>query len=218
MSRNLKESLRKCYNSLRREGLSYGLEVVTARAAAGSALEDFFRLHSARASLSGTIRHRDVFAHPNCRAFLLDVCERFAERDALRIYRLRVADAVVATRIGFVLGHGLYLYYSGFDPAFARFGVMTTTVAEAVKDAIGEGLERVNLSTGSDVSKSRWRPEEVAFRDATLLPASPITRMKYEVAVVAQRAMREAGVGRLFTRRKESPSDNGPPHSISDGP
>ena len=218
MSRNLKESLRKGYNALRREGLPYRLEVVTATADVGSALVDFFRLHSARANLTGTVRHRDVFAHPNCRVFLVDVCERFADRRALRIYRLRVGDAVVATRIGFVLGHGLYLYYSGFDPAFARLGVMTTTVAEAIECAIGEGLKRVNLSTGSDVSKSRWRPEEMAFRDATLLPASPITRVKYEVALVAQRAMRESGIGRLFTRRNEPPSDNRPPQSSSNGP
>jgi hypothetical protein len=52
----------------------------------------------------------------------------------------------------------LYLYYSGFDPAWGKYGVATTIVAEAIKYAISAGVPRVHLSMGVDVAKSRWGP------------------------------------------------------------
>jgi hypothetical protein len=78
--------------------------------------------------------------------------------------------------------------------------VATTTVAEAMKYAIGEGLASVNLSTGKDRSKLRWRPEEIAFREA--LPVSPtaLGQMKYGAFHVAERAMGESFVGRCAQR------------------
>ena len=43
---------------------------------------------------------------------------------------------------------------------------MTTTVAEAIKYAIVQGLATVNLSPTSDISKTRWGPREVTYRSA----------------------------------------------------
>ena len=160
LPRNVKESLRKCYNAPKRDGLALAFEVVTDPADVPGAVEDLFRLHSARALLEGTIRHGDVFADEGVRSFMLDVCGRLARRGVTRIFRLRIGDAVVATRIGFALNDCLYLYYSGFDPAFGKYSVMTTTVAEAIQYAFTEGFASVNLSTGTDVSKTRWNPEE----------------------------------------------------------
>jgi CelD/BcsL family acetyltransferase involved in cellulose biosynthesis len=187
--RNLKESLRKGYNSLRRDHLAFELEVVTERPAA--ALDDFFHLHAARASLSGEPHHQDVFAFPACRAFLWDVCEQFASRGALRIFRLRVGGKLVATRVGFALGGCLYLYYSGYDPAYRKYGVMTTAVAEAIKVAIREGLTTVNLSTGLDVSKTRWRPREVVFREALLSSRGLLGRAKRAALGLAEHVVHQ---------------------------
>jgi len=69
-------------------------------------------------------------------------------------------------RLGFVVGDSLYLYYSGFDPAWARYSVMTTTVAEAIKYAIGQGLRTVHLSPTRDISKTRWGPRQVDYGSA----------------------------------------------------
>ena len=68
--------------------------------------------------------------------------------------------------MGLVLGRELYLYYSGYDPAWHRFSVMTTLVAEAIKWAIAQRLTLVNLSVGTDVSKTRWRPRAIPHREA----------------------------------------------------
>jgi CelD/BcsL family acetyltransferase involved in cellulose biosynthesis len=202
---NLRESLRKCYRAIERAGLRASFEVATTPADVAPALADFFRLHTARARLEGTVRHKDVFAHPACQAFLLDVCGRFAARGALRVYRLRLGDELAATRLGFVLGGCLYLYYSGFDPEYAQLSVATTVVAEAIKHAIGEGLSSVNLSTGKDPSKLRWRPREIMFREALLIPPGPLSRVKYRALGLVTKAIGASPVGhyaqRLLARR-----------------
>ena len=204
--RNLKAAVRHSYNSLKRDGLSFALEVVTRAADVEMALRDFFRLHAARADLTGTVAHKNVFAHPACRAFLIDVCKRFASDGALRIFRLHVRGRLVATRVGFVLHDTLYFYYSGFDPEFGRYGVMMTTVAEALKHATAEGVRNVNLSTGVDEWKMRWRPAEVVYREAFLFPPHGLGRAKYEMVDLARNALTQSRVQRLFARRAPTTS------------
>jgi len=79
------------------------------------------------------------------------------------------------------VGDALYLYYSGYDPAFGDYSVMTTTVAEAIKYAIEHGFRRVNLSTGSDVSKTRWNPVARVTRAALLRSPSPGAQLRHDV-------------------------------------
>jgi CelD/BcsL family acetyltransferase involved in cellulose biosynthesis len=174
LPRNIKESLRKCYNSPKRDGLQHTLRVVEAPADVHAAVEQFKRLHEARAKLEGTVKHRNVFDVPTTQNFLVEVCERFARRGALRIFMLSLGGQLAAARIGFVMGDSLYLYYSGFDPQFGKYSVMTTTVAEAIQYAIAQGFRTVNLSMGSDISKTRWNPQELTFREAFIL--SPTRR------------------------------------------
>jgi CelD/BcsL family acetyltransferase involved in cellulose biosynthesis len=163
LKRNIRESLRHCYNSLKREGLGFEFEVATEPAAVRRGLERFLELHAMRAKMPSTIEHPDHFASDVSRRFLFDVCERLTACGTVRVFQLHVGAEVVAVRIGFVVGGCLYLYYSGFDPRWARYGAMTTTVIEAIKYAIAQGLTSVNLSRGTDVSKTRWGPREVAY-------------------------------------------------------
>lgn len=62
-----------------------------------------------------------------------------------------------------MLGDEIYMYFSGYDLGWSRFSVMTTTLAEAIKWAIDQKLRIFNLSTGNDVSKTRWRPQCIDF-------------------------------------------------------
>lgn len=172
LPRNIKESLRKCYNAPKRDGLTFQHEVVTAPELVGPALSDFLRLHELRSRRDDTVRHPNVFADPAAREFLADFCERLARRERLYIFQLRHGDAVIATRLGFRCGDSLYLYYSGFDPNYGRYSVMTTVVAEAIKFAIANGFRTVNLSTGSDESKLRWKPRVQIYREASLVSPS----------------------------------------------
>jgi CelD/BcsL family acetyltransferase involved in cellulose biosynthesis len=166
LPRNIKESLRKCSNSLKRDGHSFVFRAVDQPSAAQEALERFFALHKARADVRGTIPHRNKFRTARNRAFLIEYAHRIAERDGLRVFQLEISGVVLATRLGFVLGNEVYLFCSGYDPRWGKYGVMTTLLAESIKWAIERGFTRVNLSTGNDVSKTRWRPTEIIFHDA----------------------------------------------------
>lgn len=166
LRRNVRESLRHCYNSLRRDGHAFEFVVAREPAEVLPALERFFVLHELRANMVGGIRHPNCFADRSLQDFLRDVCNSLAVRDAVRLFQLKIGTEIVASRIGFVVGDSVYLYYSGFDPAWARYSVMTTTVAETLKYAIASGLTTVNLSLTREQSKLRWGPRLVEFHSA----------------------------------------------------
>ncbi len=166
LKRNIRESLRHCYNSLKRDGHDFTMLIALEPDAVKTALDRFFELHAMRAELAGTVMHPNHFSSQISRRFLHDVCERLAPHRIVRIFEMYVREQLVATRIGFVIEDGLYLYYSGFDPAWSRYSVMTTTVTEMIKYAIGQGLNTVNFSPGTDVSKTRWGPRLVPISQA----------------------------------------------------
>jgi len=179
LKRNIKESLRKCYNSLKRDGLALQLEFLEEPLDLAQGLPDFFRLHAARAALKGVPVHADVFVSAQSRAFLTDVCLQLAERGVAKLFQLRVAGRVVATRLAFEMANSLYLYYSGWDPDYARYSVMTTLHAEIIQHAIARGLSSVHLSTGKDVSKTRWGAREISYVSGVQLSARVSSRAKY---------------------------------------
>lgn len=166
LKRNIRESLRHCYNSLKRSGYGFDFRVTRDAAGAAAAVTRLFELHHQRAEMTGHVSHPNRFASPAIRDFMLDVCHEFAVRGELRVFELEIMGRVAASRIGFVVGAQMYLYYSGFDPAWSRFSVMTTTVAEIIKYCIAEGFQAVNLSPGEDVSKTRWGPAEAPYQRA----------------------------------------------------
>jgi CelD/BcsL family acetyltransferase involved in cellulose biosynthesis len=205
LSRNTKEALRKCYNSLERAGHTFKVRVVQDPAAVRGALAWFFELHTARALAPDTIAHSDVFGSPAARAFLEDYARGMAERGQLRVFQLEIAGRVVATRLGFVLGNELYLYYSGYDPAWGKFSVMTTLVAEAIKWAIDQQLSVVNLSTGRDRAKLRWGPQEMTF--SRIVVPSPTLRGRLFSRVygrVQRDSEKAAALGRLLAIARRS--------------
>lgn len=192
-SRNLKEALRKCYNSLGREQHSFDFRVVSQAAELPAALERFFALHALRARASTLTDHADYFTAEPPRALLRSFAHAPEHAPGLRIFELRIGGQVVASRLGFLLNDELYLYFSGFDPAWARYSVMTTTVAEAIKWAIERRLRIVNLSAGTDVSKTRWGPGVVTTCTGVLLSSNAGARLKWDLAASLHRRSRELG-------------------------
>jgi CelD/BcsL family acetyltransferase involved in cellulose biosynthesis len=189
LKRNIRESLRHCYNSLKRDGHRFELVVARDRQDVQRALHRFLELHALRANMAWGARHPNHFAGRAVQEFLYDVCGRLAARDAVRVFQLRIGTEIVASRIGFAIGDGVYLYYSGFDPAWARYSVMTTTLAEAIKYAIGHGFKTVNLSLTREQSKLRWNPRLVRLQSALVqreVLRSRIVCRAYRLAITRQ--------------------------------
>lgn len=156
LKRNIKESLRRCYNSLKRDGLSATLHF-TQGPAIKAQLPQFYALHRARANASDTVSHPDYFAAAKHQQFIEQLTNSpFVER--MYLFSLEVENKIVAMRLGFRMNQQLYLYYSGYDLAYKNYSVMTTLLAEIIQWAIREKIPEINLSVGEDVSKTRWQP------------------------------------------------------------
>jgi CelD/BcsL family acetyltransferase involved in cellulose biosynthesis len=169
LRRNIKESIRHSYNSLRRAGFSYTFSVAGHPAAATSCLDTFLRLHTLRSMVRDRVYHHDQFAPEQLRTFLRRAVGPLMEAGRLEFCTVDIGGETVASRICLHADGRLYLYYSGFDPAWWRFGVMTLLVTERIKLATEEGIRSVNFSPGLDQSKERWKPTNVPLRSYTVL-------------------------------------------------
>ena len=103
------------------------------------------------------------------------------------MFELEVDGSVVAMRLAFLYGGGIYLYYAGYDPAWGKYSVMTTLVAETLKHAIELGLLFANLSTGVDRSKMRWRPAETKLESLVVISTAPRARLAIRFEALTQR-------------------------------
>jgi CelD/BcsL family acetyltransferase involved in cellulose biosynthesis len=174
VSSNMRKNVRKSYELLEQDGHAFTFRAVARSDEVGPAIQRFFVLHAARADVSDMVLHPNKFANHRNQAFFIEFAQLMAERGALRIFELTVGGSVVASRVAFALGSELYCYFAGYDPAWRRYSVMTTLMCETIKWAIDNGFRLINLSTGKDLSKVRWRPAEIVFRDA--MQVSPTVR------------------------------------------
>lgn len=193
LPRNIKESLRKCYNALARDEHKFVIRVVERPEDMSAALDTFFELHQSRASKTDTIRHGDVFGLDAARNLLIAYCQEMAQQGKVKIFQMIIEGRPIATRIGFAFGDELYLYYSGYDVEWQRYSVMTTVVAEAIKWAIANRFKLVNLSTGTDVSKTRWRPDAIVFQGGIAIASDLKSRSSYYVVDRLRRAAANKG-------------------------
>jgi len=164
LSSNMRKSIRKSYEFLERDGYKFVFRSVGRPQQLSSALERFFVLHTARSISPEMKTHLDrLTAYPRHRAMVSDFAREMADRGQLHMLQLEIEGSIVATRIAFQLGDDLYLYYSGYDPNWRKYSVMTTLTAETIKWAMKNDIKRINLSTGSDPGKLRWRPTEIEY-------------------------------------------------------
>ena len=161
LPKKTRKHLRKSQNDLHADKVDYEFRVTTAPKPARASLARFYELHSRRAALQDVVAHPNVFGQARSRAFLDDYCGQMACCGDLRLFEIRVGGEIVAIRLGFALGDELYLYFSGYDPAYGRYSIMTTLMAESLKWAHRNGVRLVNLSSGVDRSKTRFRPQLV---------------------------------------------------------
>ena len=171
------EEHRKTYELLSRDGFEFAVNVVERRGEIDAAVQRFLTLHTARSETPDMVYHPKKFANPRERAFLLKIFDQIGRRVKLRIFELEINGEIVASRLTFLLGTELYMLFSGYNPSWKKYGIMTLLVAEIIKWAIGHRLQRVNLSTGNDQSKLRWKPDELIYSDC--LQVSPTLRGKF---------------------------------------
>jgi CelD/BcsL family acetyltransferase involved in cellulose biosynthesis len=181
LKRNIKESIRHCYNSLRRDGHEHRFVMDGGSVDAADAAARLVELHHRRSLVSQRRWHRDHFADDSIRSFEVDVLRNMHAAGRVRFAELSIGASVVAARACLEAHGGLYFYYSGFDPEWWKYSVMTLVVTEAIQDAIARGLSTVNFSPGIDDSKSRWGPELIPMQTIALVRSNPLARARYRL-------------------------------------
>lgn len=179
LSGKMRQNLRRTYAALERDGLRFGLRVVAAEAEVADATARFLALNAARAAAANMVRHPPLVRSRRAQAFFGEQLLEFAARDELRIFELEVAGKVVASRLAFQFDDVLYLYFSGYNPVWRDYSIMTVLMAETIQWALARGMREINFSTGDDQSKRRWKPEEVLLHEAVLISPSPRVRAAF---------------------------------------
>jgi CelD/BcsL family acetyltransferase involved in cellulose biosynthesis len=179
LPRNTKEALRKCTNSLKRDGHSYDLRILSTPDEIVAGLKRFYHLHRVRAEADLGTAHPNVFVKRNARQFLNAYAAMMAQSNSIRIFEIVVNGKAIASRIGFTFGDEIYLYYSGFEPEWAKYSIMTTLVSEIFQWSIKNKIRLVNLSFGTDRSKLRWRPAMQVYHSAIEVMPNLTSRVSY---------------------------------------
>ena len=156
LSKSMKDNVNNYVNRLRRNGHREELAVVENAADLDRALDVFLDLHRRRADAHLARRHDDRFSTENRRAFLRTVAKQLFARGALWPCFLKVDGEIVASQLCLAYKKRLYLYYSGFDPAWARHGVMMILTRRCIERAIDRGYRELDLLLGPDQEKQRW--------------------------------------------------------------
>lgn len=79
---------------------------------------------------------------------------------------------------------------------------MTTLMSETIKWAIDNGIRLVNLSTGKDLSKVRWRPAEIVYQNAMQIAPTFRGRLAFLAYDALVRRPRLRGLQRQVADRK----------------
>ncbi len=195
ISGNFRRNMRKQRELFEQDRHSYEIRIIHEPKEMSEALGVLFGLHSQRAQVDDMdVKHFDRFAHQVNWLFLTEYSLAMASRKKAHIFELAVNGKTVATQLAFTMDKDLWMYTSGFDPDWRRYGVMTMLTVEIMQWAMRSGYEIVNLSCGSDRGKTRWRPSEVVF--SQLLECAPGLRGRF-----AMQAHETIGLARRLKKR-----------------
>jgi CelD/BcsL family acetyltransferase involved in cellulose biosynthesis len=127
----------------------------------GPAFDAFLRLHLARWDGRGG---SDALGDPAVAGFHRELTRRALERGWLRLYLLHLDGRPAAALYGFLYRGRFLFYQSGFDPAFAAWGVGLVTMGLAIRAAIADGARAYDLLHGAEPYKFLWasRSRELA--------------------------------------------------------
>lgn len=198
LNQSMRSNVRYYPRLMARERHPHSFEIARTADEVTAALPVLWTLHSARAAARTKIRHHDYMKPPARRAFLAEVLPLLASRGEASIGLLKVDGAIVGAQLWLERDRAIFLYYSGFDPAWSRYSVAMVATAEIFKDAISRGIDRVEFLRGANHFKSRWGTEARVETESVLARHRRLVRAR-ETYLQKKKKLRRR-VGRLWTR------------------
>ena len=185
---------RKCRAVARRDDVVFGCErdgeLLDRR------LGDFVTQHQTLWQQRG---RPGAFADERFEQFHRRVARRLARQGMLRLHYLEIGGVPVAS---YYLYHyqGVSAYYlSGFDPDYAELSPGVVLLAEALRQAIGEGAQEFDLLRGEGTYKFHWTKLFRLNRSVVLLRPGVVGRLYAESRRFSEYAVR--GFKRYLPKR-----------------
>ncbi len=148
------------------------------------------------------------FTDPNYDKFHSAISEQFFQQGWLRLSGLYINAQPAAIRYGFSYGKKVYGYQTGFDPAFARDGVMQVLVSRSIEEGYDSGIAEIDFMAGEDRHKVRFANSVRRIFTLTVFNRTAAGR-------AAKTANRLRAWTRLAARRRDWPSIlKGPFYSV----
>ncbi|HXH24792.1 MAG TPA: GNAT family N-acetyltransferase [Vicinamibacterales bacterium] len=122
------------------------------------------------------------------RAFHDEATRRALARGWLRMYVLRLDDAVAAVMYGFFHERQFYFYQHGFDDRYRQHSVGLALMALTIQAAIMEGAETFDLLWGAEAYKWLWARAVSRLERIELYPPTARGRL-HQTAVAIRRRL-----------------------------
>jgi hypothetical protein len=196
LGKSMRDNVKYYPRLLERTGHNVRLQLADTPTSVSTALRVFLDLHHARANAASGIAHRDKFARRDRRSFLLDVGPLLANLGQLKVGLLEVDDTVVAAQIWLEMRDTMFLYYTGYDPAWSKFSVQLVATLECLKEGMARGIRHVEFlrggAQGTDQRNERWETSHRVRVNLTLAHRPRVPRLLLRLPRV-QRGLRLRG-------------------------
>jgi CelD/BcsL family acetyltransferase involved in cellulose biosynthesis len=161
-----------------------------------AALEALIGFHSQRWTTS---RGSTAFATPELRAFHEDATRKALASGRLRLFVLRLDDAIAAVMYGFVHDNRFYFYQHGFSDAYSQHSVGLVLMAMTIRAAIDAGLDEFDMLYGDEPYKSLWARDRHSLARLQLFPphiAGELLRRNAEARQALRNVVHQLGLKR----------------------
>ncbi len=178
-SKRQRANLRNAHSRLQKAG---GAQIeIASSETLHSFLDDLFRVHTARWSLSG---QPGVLRDDAVKAFQRASAPGLLECGALKLYRLRMGQRTVAVIYALFARDTVLCYLQGFDPESAYFSPGTVLMFTLMEDAAKQGIRTFDFLRGQESYKQHWR----AQAQPTYRIALPRSAFRFQEPIVATAA------------------------------
>jgi CelD/BcsL family acetyltransferase involved in cellulose biosynthesis len=148
LSKKDRHELRRKLRRLDSAGGDVVLRVLTASDECDAFLGTFFHL------MRISSHHKEEFLdRPGMEPFFRAMTRAMADEGFVRFYALTFDGETVAAVMNFDVAGRLYMYNSGYDPAYAHYAVGLMSKALLMRDAIEQGRECVDFLRGDESYK-----------------------------------------------------------------
>jgi CelD/BcsL family acetyltransferase involved in cellulose biosynthesis len=148
LSKKDRHEMRRKMRRLDTAGGEVRFQIITGAAEGCAQLDRLFHL------MRISNHHKEEFLdRPGMEAFFRDVTAAMADAGMLRLYTLTFDAEAVAMVLNFDIGGRLYMYNSGYDPAYSHYAVGLMSKALLLRDAIENGRVAVDFMRGDESYK-----------------------------------------------------------------